>query len=81
MKKITASCQNAGTLVIPNEYSQDKNGNADSGNLADYTINSPEKLHEIASNYAWVWRGGNKLLPGSAYTLKMAQNDFSKYAN
>ncbi len=77
-KSITASCKVAGTLIIPNDYTMQGDFSV-SGNLADYEFKSAEKLYARASQYDKVERNG-KVIKGSAYTLKMAQNDFNKFA-
>ena len=78
MATIKLSCKVQGTISIPSNYYTEGNFST-SGNLADYEIGDAQKLHKIASGYAWVERNG-KRVKGSLYSLKMAQNDFSKYA-
>lgn len=78
MKQIQASCKVQGTLTIPSKYHL-INGSSETGNYADYTLNSPEALFNVAKTYKYVERG-NMTIDGSSYTLKMAQNDFNKYS-
>ena len=78
--KIKASCNRPGTLILGTDWSQDKGGNSISGNLADYALSSPEKLHEIAKDYTCVLRPGKKNVGGDCYTLQMARNDFKNFA-
>ncbi len=78
--KMSASCLEIGIIIIDTTYSKTSDGEfSTSGNYADYTFTSAEKLHEIASEYSWVERNG-KTIKGSAYTARMAKNDFNTYA-
>jgi len=79
---IEARCKTAGTIRIEGERTAcgDSRGNCDCGAHDHYHVASAEKLHEIASRYSWVERPQGKTLRGSAYTRRMAGNDFNGYA-
>jgi hypothetical protein len=81
-RTMNASCYACGHITIGTDYTTDRYGNDVSGNYANYTFKSAEKLHAVASSYSKVARytsKGKKIIAGKDYSMQMAKNDFSAY--
>jgi len=74
---MNASCYETGTLTL--NVSPFAPAGADTvwgRSLADYEFKTASSWHKRASSYSWVIRPSGRRVKGSAYTMRMAQNDY-----